>query len=521
MSNLSIGVKLTLAMTLIIVLAVGGVTLVSIQREQRTFQQELEQQVIVLLDTLEVTTADAIYTLDADFLEGMMESLGEANVVESGAIYDSEGRVIAQAVARDALSFSAAVDSLGQELVQRENLLIRWEPAALVAGKPVIVGNQTIGAISVTLSTQPLQAKTAEVRNEGLIVGLLVALIGTLTSLIFARSISQPLQQLTTATQRIAAGDLSQTVTINSGGEVAGLAVSFNSMTQQLRQLVKNLEDRAVELEAARQQAVEANRLKNDFLARMSHELRTPLNAILGYTDLLLARTYGEITERQEDRLKRVVNNAQHLLQLINDVLDLSKIEAGVMKLFLEPINLANLLDSVIQSTQPLMEKNHNQFEARIPAEIGEITADAIRLRQILFNLLSNASKFTENGQITLQVTTETRAETAWVRFAVTDTGIGMTPEQQLQIFGAFVQADTSTTRKFGGTGLGLAITRHFTEMMGGTIEVSSEAGKGSTFTVTLPRVVPSTSQTVTAESITAIGATASQPAQVANQPNV
>ncbi|MBZ0310754.1 MAG: response regulator, partial [Anaerolineae bacterium] len=243
----------------------------------------------------------------------------------------------------------------------------------------------------------------------------------------------------------------------------------------------------AQKMEQARHAAESASRAKSTFLANMNHELRTPLNAIIGYSSLVLGGTYGPVTDLQSDRIRRVADNGNHLLNLINDVLDLSKIEAGKMELFLETFEIKGLLESAVESARPLALKNSNRIETTIPDSIGKMNADLTKVRQILFNLLSNAAKFTENGTIALTVTEENLHEEKWFTFEVRDTGIGMSRETQERIFTEFIQADASTTRKYGGTGLGLAISRRFCEMMGGSIQVASEAGIGSVFTVRLP----------------------------------
>ena len=222
----------------------------------------------------------------------------------------------------------------------------------------------------------------------------------------------------------------------------------------------------------------------------MSHELRTPLNAIIGYSEML----QEEAAEREDDDfgpdLERINGAGKHLLGLINDVLDISKIEAGAMEIYLETFTVAEMIQNVQATIQPLVEKNSNTLEIDCPESIGSIHSDVTKVRQGLFNLLSNASKFTEQGTISLSISRVTEEGAEWVNFAVTDTGIGMTDEQMSGLFQAFAQAEASTSRRFGGTGLGLAITRHFCRMMGGDVSVESEAGKGSTFTMRLPAEV-------------------------------
>ncbi|HKP76188.1 MAG TPA: response regulator [Longimicrobiaceae bacterium] len=251
-------------------------------------------------------------------------------------------------------------------------------------------------------------------------------------------------------------------------------------------------ERRAAEEEAARaREASEtANRTKSLFLANMSHELRTPLNAILGYSEML----QEEAEERGLDAfgvdLQRIHTAGQHLLALINDILDLSKIEAGKMDLFLERFDVAELIADVASTIRPLVEKSANTLRVELSPDLGEMRADLGKVRQSLLNLLSNAVKFTHGGTVTLNAGRESMDGGEWVVFRVSDTGIGLSAEQIVKLFQDFTQADPSTTRKFGGTGLGLALTRRFCQMMGGDVTLNSAAGEGSVFTITLPATV-------------------------------
>ena len=226
------------------------------------------------------------------------------------------------------------------------------------------------------------------------------------------------------------------------------------------------------------------NLAKSQFLANMSHELRTPLNAIIGYSEMSIEEMGDLGVPSLIPDIQKIHGAGQHLLGLINNILDLSKVEAGKIELFLEIFEIPTLLTEVAATLRPMISKNQNTLVIDCPDDIGSMQADITKLRQSLFNLLSNASKFTKNGTITLAVS---RTEADWMTFCVTDTGIGMTPEQQAKLFQSFTQADASTTRKYGGTGLGLVITQQFCQLMGGDIQVTSVAGAGTTFTIRLP----------------------------------
>jgi signal transduction histidine kinase len=251
------------------------------------------------------------------------------------------------------------------------------------------------------------------------------------------------------------------------------------------------------EIQDKSRQLAEASQHKSQFLANMSHELRTPLNAIIGVSEML--REDAEALKQDTEPLDRVLGAGRHLLALINDILDLSKIEAGRMELQLETFPLAPLIANVVKTIEPLAAKNANQVAVKCDGEIGTLYADQMRLRQAMLNLMSNANKFTERGTITVDARQGRENGRDWVTIAVADTGIGMTPEQMGKLFQEFSQADASTTRKYGGTGLGLAISKRFCQMMGGDITVESEPGRGSTFTIRLPRIVEAPMQAMPA----------------------
>lgn len=301
--------------------------------------------------------------------------------------------------------------------------------------------------------------------------------------------------------------DWYNTVLINDDGKVMGVTSLINDITE--RERVK------AELQQAKEAAEIANCAKSQFLANMSHELRTPLNAIIGYSEMLQEEAEDLEQEDFIPDLQKIHAAGKHLLGLINDILDLSKIEAGRMELYLETFDISAMAEDVVTTLQPLVDKNSNVLKIQFGNELGSMHADLTKVRQSLFNLLSNACKFTQKGTITLTLSRGRGGDGEnssipiqngeaistsssplpvnpqdWITFQVTDTGIGMTAEQMSRLFEAFTQADASTTRQYGGTGLGLAITKKLCQMMGGDVTVESEVGKGSTFTIHLPTIV-------------------------------
>jgi PAS domain S-box-containing protein len=263
------------------------------------------------------------------------------------------------------------------------------------------------------------------------------------------------------------------------------------------KQAEAEIRRQSAEIAQARDQALEASRAKSIFLANMGHELRTPLNAVIGYSEMLqeemsdpAARSRAGVWDRGVKDMQKIHAAGKHLLALINDILDLSKLEAGKTDLYIEEFDVEKMVQEVTALIEPLLAKNGNQLKVVIDPGMGAMKADLTKVRQILFNLLSNACKFTSQGIVAVETSRWQKSAERWVRFQVRDSGIGISPEQMGRLFQDFTQADASTTRKYGGTGLGLSISRRYCRMMGGDITIESESGKGSTFTVELPAEV-------------------------------
>lgn len=318
---------------------------------------------------------------------------------------------------------------------------------------------------------------------------ILAALLVYILAARMQKVISNPILQLATTARNVSeTRDYTQRVRRETDDETGELVERFNEMLAQIEKHERQLKDVNEQLAVSERRALEATRAKSEFLANMSHELRTPLTAIIGFSEVLLDEAKEENDEQRIDDLQRINGPANHLLGLINEVLDLAKIEANKMTLNLEDFAVDGVIENVLTTLTPLAEARGNKLTVNCPTEIGDLHADQMKVRQCLFNLIGNANKFTENGAVTLDVKLIRKGKRKLVQFDITDTGIGMTAEQLDRLFNAFSQADASTSRKYGGTGLGLVITKHFCEMMGGSISVKSLPGKGSCFTVRLPK---------------------------------
>jgi signal transduction histidine kinase len=373
--------------------------------------------------------------------------------------------------------------------------------------RPIVAPGGTTGTLALGLSLDHLIAERNENRQAVILVSLGLFLFGFGASFSLGTFVARPIRALTRLASEVAGGNLSvgglatERKDPPPGGwddEAKALTAAISAMAAQLAEQIEEIDAqrRAAEAERERAQSAEekallATKAKSVFLANMSHELRTPLTAIMGYSTIL-QRELKSGSPQAIDDLRRINSSGQHLLELINDVLDLAKIEAGRVTLDPRPFDIVGLVEEVTSSVEPLVDRNGNTLSVDLHASLPQVELDRTRTGQILLNLLSNAAKFTRYGQIDLRVYPESDPYDDWIVFEVRDTGIGIPPKKLDVIFEAFGQADSSTTREFGGTGLGLTITRQFCEMMHGTISVTSTMGTGSTFVVRLPtRVAP------------------------------
>jgi signal transduction histidine kinase/FixJ family two-component response regulator len=388
----------------------------------------------------------------------------------------------------------------------------RFEAGYLEVFREVTLNGERVG----TLFLQSDQRQwTLRARRYSAIVGIFVLISGLFALLVSSqlqRLISRPILHLENAMRMVSTNkNYEVRATRFYSDEIGRLIDGFNTMLSEiqhrdtaLQRANDELKTRTRELEGeiihrkqtqeellkAKHAAEDASRAKSAFLANMSHELRTPLNAIIGYSEMLEEETRDSGKAENLHDLRKIQSAGKHLLSLINDVLDLSKIEAGKMGLHLETFDVSLMVDEMVTTLQPAIAKNSNNIRVRMADDVAMMRADATKVRQILFNLMSNACKFTDHGTISLDVSQSTMEGQEWIRFRVKDTGIGISAKQQEKLFQEFTQADATISRKYGGTGLGLAISYRFVQMMKGRISVESQQSQGSTFTVYLPAQV-------------------------------
>jgi signal transduction histidine kinase/ActR/RegA family two-component response regulator len=504
LKNLSIKRKLMLITMLTSGLAVVLSSAGFLIYDLISFRHSLSQDLVTQADIIGYNSAAAMAFKDESAATVTLSALQAKEDIVLAVLYTRDGKIFAQ--------YSHPKSPRPSLSLPPQARGYRFEGSYLEVFRDVTLNGEPVGTLFLQSDMRQWNSRAKRYATIFLSFVLISGFFALLVSSKLQKLISGPILHLED-TMRMVSATKSYEVRATKfyGDEIGRLIDGFNTMLSEIQQrdtafhhANDELKTRTLELEGeivrrkemqkellnAKLAAEDANRAKSAFLANMSHELRTPLNAIIGYSEMLEEETHelGKL-ENVKD-LQKIQGAGKHLLSLINDVLDLSKIEAGRMGLNLESFDVSQMIEEMVNTLHPAIAKNSNKIQVHMGEDLGTMRADITKVRQILYNLLSNASKFTDHGTISLDVDRITEESRAWIRFRVADTGIGITAKQKANLFQEFTQADVSIARKYGGTGLGLAISNRYVGLMNGRISVESEPGEGSVFTVHIPSVV-------------------------------
>jgi signal transduction histidine kinase/ActR/RegA family two-component response regulator len=505
LQNLSIKRKLTLITMLTSSIALILFSASFLIYDLISFRHLLSQDLMTQAEIIGYNSAGAMEFKDEPAATATLSALTAKEDIVTAVLYKPDGKIFAHYFRGN----TALPGFLPSHLLEKG---YRFEGGYLEVFQEVTLNGEHVGTLFLQSDMRQWSLRAKRYANILIMFALASGLFALFISSKLQGLISKPILQLEDTMRMVSSNkNYSVRAVKTYSDEIGRLIDGFNTMlseiqqrdialqstngelktrTQELEEEVFQRKQTQEELLKAKHTAEEANRAKSTFLANMSHELRTPLNAIIGYSEMLEEETRdsGKIENVQD--LKKIQTAGKHLLSLINDVLDLSKIEAGKMGLHLETFDVPQVIEEMVTTLQPAAAKNANSIHVHVGKNVNGMRADITKVRQILFNLLSNACKFTDHGTISVDVDHIKVEERPWIQFRVSDTGIGISAQQKANLFQEFAQADASISRKYGGTGLGLAITHRFVQLMKGQINVESEPGRGAVFTVKLPAQV-------------------------------
>ncbi len=472
----SLSRQLVAAMVSIMAVAVALYTGIQIQRYRNDLIESHIVQATALARSTAVSGAVWLGSNDLAGLQEIVNSLNGYPDLRHAIVLDSRGHILAHTDHnRTGQYLHDLPPGPGTVTLQQTSTLVD-------VVSPVYLANHHIGWIRVGLGEASLRSKLADLQRDGVVFALLGVVLSGIVAAVVASRLTRRLGVIQNAANSVQHGKASIRAELNGHDEAAQLARGFNQMLDKLASEEASLRAHAIELRAAKEVAEEASRAKSTFLANMSHELRTPMNAIMGMTALALRRG---VEPKVKDYLEKIDAASKHLLNVLNDILDLSKIEAERLTLEQVDFRLGEVVENILSMVRHKAEEKHLELQADLPAGLPELAlhGDPMRLCQILLNLAGNAVKFTEAGSVRLRCrVVQEDADSLLLRWEIRDTGIGVSEEERRRLFTAFEQADSSMTRKYGGTGLGLSISKRLVSMMGGEIGVESEPGQGSTF---------------------------------------
>jgi len=503
--------KIPIKYRIVIIIALAQVMLLSIvlhlvsahfYHVQKTQQSD---NVTLLGNTLSKTARIALENNDFQSIQSVIDIMSANHNIEKIILLNKNNNVLA----------SNQASEYSTQPVFRNSEFKTWVVLPIIDVTSTVSANQS-GIIAVQFSSFDLALSKQKTGDFLFVVTLLSVIFISAIAFLLGNSLSIRIKKLRFAATSIATGCKIENIDAAGNDELTELCRAFNQMAERIRLYIENLRcnqqqllqaqnsleqriiDRTEQLAVARDHALDANKTKSQFLANMSHELRTPLNAIIGYSELLTETAEPNCETSYVDDLDKIRHSGTHLLVLINQILDLSKIEAGKAELFVEKIGIKQIVYEAMINIKPIMDKNNNSIKLNLTDEIKNIETDRTKLVQILINLLQNAAKFTHDGKILFSVTSYNDNNQNWLNFSVQDSGIGIDNSKFKKLFSEFSQADNSTTHKYGGSGLGLAICKSFSNLMGGDVSVKSEINVGSTFTLSLPQNIFATNKTQT-----------------------